>query len=152
MVAAPDGLEAYIEQIRASRAEFRESVAAVRASLDGAGPAGPLPRQRVRTALVELARDWAGHVALSEDNDGLFMAVRDVPRLIRTLERLDGEHPALTADLQDFVDLLDGDDGATDVPAFRDELLRLVDRLVDHRRRGGDLLYEAVAVDLGGQD
>ena len=50
----PEGLETYIEQIRASRAEFRESVAAVRASLDGTSAGGDVSRTRVLTALAEL--------------------------------------------------------------------------------------------------
>lgn len=86
----PEGLDGYIEEIRASRAEFRESVAAVRASLDVAATGVELSRQRVRTAVVELARDFAGHVALAERNDGIFQAVRDVPRLTRVLEQLVG--------------------------------------------------------------
>ena len=147
----PEGLEAYIDQIRASRAEFRESVAAVRESLAGGPGSGDISRARVHTALVELAHDFAEHVTLAERNDGIFQAVRGVPRLTRTLENLVGEHPGLVADLQDFIALVERDDGIEDVPAFRHEVSELLDRLVDHRRRGGDLLYEAFAVDLGGQ-
>lgn len=147
----PEGLEAYIDQIRASRAEFRESVAAVRDSLDGPPDGGDVSRTRVLTALVELAHDFAEHVSLAESNDGIFEAVRSVPRLSRTLENLTAEHPALVADLQDFIELVERGEGIEDVPAFRREVIELLERLVDHRRRGGDLLYEAFAVDLGGQ-
>ena len=38
-----------------------------------------------------------------------------------------------------------------DMPAFREELTTLIGRLVRHRQAGGDLVYEAYSVDLGGQ-
>jgi hypothetical protein len=151
MVAVPDGLEQYLEQVRACRAELIESLAAVREALDGAARGEDASRQRVHTALVELTRDFAEHVSLAERHDGFFQGVREVPRLSRLVQQLIDEHPRLQADLHDFVALVERGDGVTEVPAFREELTELLDRLVDHRRRGGDLLYEAFAVDLGGQ-
>ncbi len=151
MVAVPDGLAQHLEQIRADRAELRESVAAVQHALDGTAGGGGVSRHRVHTALVELARDFAEHVDLTERSDGLFQGVRTVPRLSRLLDQLLGEHPALLADLQDFIGLTERGDNVADLPAFRQELTGLLDRLVDHRRRGGDLIYEAFAVDIGGQ-
>lgn len=152
MVAVPEGLEQHVEQIRAYRAELRESVAAVREALDSAANDGGAARQRVHTALVELARDFAEHVDLTERPDGLFDGVRAVPRLARTLEKLVAEHPGLVTDLQDFITLVERGDHVAEVPAFRDEVAGLLERLVQHRRRGDDLLYEAYAVDIGGQD
>ncbi len=149
MTGVPDDVEEHVEQIRASRAELRESVAAVRDALAGSPSAGDTSL-RVHAALVELARDVAGHVELAERGDGLLQTVRQVPRLSGVLAALEAEHPPLQADLHDFIALLERAD-VTGVPAFRAELTRLLDRLVAHRRRVGDLLNEATAVDLGGQ-
>ncbi|GAA1180854.1 hypothetical protein GCM10009584_23590 [Ornithinimicrobium humiphilum] len=151
MAAVPEGLEQHLEQVRAYRAELRESMAAVRTALSNTS-AGGLSRQRVHAALVELARDLAEHVDLAERPDGLFQGVRAVPRLASAVDQLTAEHPTLLTDLQDYIGLLEGSDGIADVPAFRDEVARLLDRLVEHRRRGDDLIYEAFAVDIGGQD
>lgn len=147
----PEGLEQYLEEVRACRAELRESMAAVRQALDDAARGEETSGQRLHTGLVELVRDFAEHVSLAERHDGLFEGVREVPRLSHVVQRLVEEHPTLQSDLQDFLRLVEQGDGVTDVPAFREELNGLLDRLVDHRRRGGDLLYEAFAVDLGGQ-
>jgi hypothetical protein len=152
MVAIPDGLEQHIEQIRAYRAELRESVSAVREALQAAGRDGAASRHRVRTALVELARDFAEHVDLTERPDGIYLGVRSVPRLSSMVDQLVAEHPRLNADIQDFIRLLEDNDTVADLPAFRTEVSELLDRLVHHRRRGGDLIYEAFAVDIGGQD
>src|SRR5690606_4470682 len=94
----------------------------------------------------------AEHVDLAERPDGLFQGVRAVPRLASAVDQLTAEHPTLLTDLQDYIGLLEGSDGIADVPAFRDEVARLLDRLVEHRRRGDDLIYGAFAVDIGGQD
>ena len=75
-----------------------------------------------------------------------------MPRLASAVDQLTAEHPTLLTDLQDYIGLLESSDGIADVPAFRDEVARLLDRLVEHRRRGDDLIYEAFAVDIGGQD
>lgn len=148
MTAVPDGVEEYVAQIRASRAGLGESVAAVRAAL--ADPQGHGSPRRLHVALVELARDLAGHVDLAERGDGLLRAVREAPRLARVLSALEAEHPALQADLEDFITVLERADVAG-VPGLRVEVTGLLDRLVAHRRRVGDLLHEAIAVDLGGQ-
>ena len=152
MVAVPEGLEQHVEQIRAYRAELRESVAAVREALAAAARDGAASRRRGRTALVELARDFAEHVDLTERPDGIFQGVRDVPRLSSMVDQLTAEHPRLTADISDFITLLADNETVADVPAFRTEVGGLLDRLVQHRRRGSDLIYEAFAVDIGGQD
>ena len=42
--------------------------------------------------------------------------------------------------------------GAAPAEQVRDDVTRLLGRLVRHRQRGSDLLYEAWAVDIGGGD
>lgn len=44
------------------------------------------------------------------------------------------------------------DDGIAraDLAAHRDEITTLIHRLVKHRQRGSDLIYEAYEVDIGG--
>ena len=39
---------------------------------------------------------------------------------------------------------------AGDLAGHREAATRLLDRLVRHRQRGSDLIYEAYAVDIGG--
>lgn len=151
-VHGAEDVELYLQEVRAHRAEMRESLTAVLDAL--AVPLGrPVVwRERVGAALTELAHDFEDHIGVTERPDGMFSAVLDGhPRLVRSVETLLAEHASLREDIARSLSLLDRDDGAADLTAFRDELTSLVGRLVRHRQRGSDLVYEAYAVDIGGQ-
>lgn len=64
--------------------------------------------------------------------------------------RLREEHPPITAALAEAGKNLDEplpDDAA--VEALRDDLQRLMGRIVRHRQHGADLVWEAYEVDIG---
>lgn len=153
-MAAPglEDFELHLQEARARRAQMRESIAAVVDAIDV--PLGrPLVwRERVRAALTELAHDFEDHIDMTERPDGMFSAVLDGhPRLVRSVETLLAEHASLRADIAGCLARLDHGDATADLAAFREELTRLAGRLVRHRQRGSDLVYEAYAVDIGGQ-
>ena len=142
-----------LEGIRRRRAELRDSMSALESALAAPAP-GRLSRwtERVRAALMELSADFREHVAIAEAPDGFnARAVRSQPRLAKAAQRLNNEHVELAALINQLLDEVDTPD---DTPAeqLRDGLTRLLGRLVRHRQRGSDLLYEAWAVDIGGED
>ena len=142
-----------LEGIRRRRAELRDSMSALESALAAPAP-GRLSRwtERVRAALMELSADFREHVAIAEAPEGInTRAVRSQPRLAKAAQRLNNEHVELAALINQLLDELDTPD---DTPAeqLRDGLTRLLGRLVRHRQRGSDLLYEAWAVDIGGGD
>ena len=142
-----------LEGIRRRRAELRDSMSALESALAAPAP-GRLTRwtERVRAALMELSADFREHVAIAEGPDGInTRAMRSQPRLAKAVQRLNNEHVELAALMNRLLDELDAPD---DTPAeqLRDGLTRLLGRLVRHRQRGSDLLYEAWAVDIGGGD
>jgi hypothetical protein len=142
-----------LEGIRRRRAELRDSMSALESALAAPAP-GRLTRwtERVRAALMELSADFREHVAIAEAPDGInTRAVRSQPRLAKAAQRLNNEHVELAALINRLLNELDPPD---DTPAeqLRDGLTRLLGRLVRHRQRGSDLLYEAWAVDIGGED
>ena len=142
-----------LEGIRRRRAELRDSMSALESALAAPAP-GRLTRwtERVRAALMELSADFREHVAIAEAPDGInTRAMRSQPRLAKAVQRLNNEHVELAALINQLLDELDTPD---DTPAeqLRDGLTRLLGRLVRHRQRGSDLLYEAWAVDIGGED
>ena len=149
----PVEMAAYFERVRAHRSELRESVAAVGLALDSPIVRGAAWRERVRAALAELAHDFAAHIDLTESPGGIYdRAKHTAPRLSGAVDRLLTEHRDYRDAIGGYLAVLEHGGTTADLPAFRAELTTLVGRLVRHRQAGGDLVYEAYEVDLGGSD
>jgi hypothetical protein len=147
---APAGLE----DVRRHRAELRETMGLLERAL--AAPAsGRAPEwgERVNGALAALVDDFGEHVLVTEGPGGLHQAILagDL-RLANGVERLASEHGIIAADIAVAVAATDPPVTETDVDKVRALATRLLGRLVRHRQRGADLIYEAYAVDLGGGD
>ncbi|MDN5797228.1 MAG: hypothetical protein L0H79_15940 [Intrasporangium sp.] len=144
---------AYLDKVRAQRAELRESVAAVDTALASPVARGGAWRERVRAALAELSHDFADHIDLTEAPGGLHDSVRSCdPRLTSAVDRLTNEHVEYREAIVAYLNVLEHGGTMADLPVFRNEVGALVGRLVRHRERGGDLVYESLHVDLGGSD
>ncbi|MGW5241210.1 hemerythrin domain-containing protein [Monashia sp. NPDC004114] len=144
-------LARHIERVRAHRAELRESVAAVDFALESPIARGGMWRERVRAAMAELHHDFQDHIDLTESPGGIYdRAKRSAPRLSGKIDRLLAEHRELHEAIGGYLAVLEHGGTTADLPAFREELTTLMGRLVRHRQQGGDLVYEAYDVDLGG--
>ena len=143
---------AYLEQVRAHRAELGESMAALEAALALPVGLGPTWRRRVRAALTELSHDLRDHLALTEAEGGLYADIgATAPRLTHGVQVQLSEHQEVLAEVERLLAERDeGMPGEDAVAAHREAATRLLDRLVRHRQRGSDLIYEAYAVDIGG--
>ena len=150
-VVTPADLARHLERVRRHRSELRESVAAVDLALEAPIARGGMWRERVRAALAELAHDFDDHVALTESPGGIYDRARhNAPRLAGRVTRLLAEHQDLREAIHGYLAVLEHGGTMADLPVFREELTVLVGRLVRHRQKGGDLVYEAYDVDLGG--
>ncbi|GAA1504961.1 hypothetical protein GCM10009740_39930 [Terrabacter terrae] len=146
-------LAVHLERVRLHRSELRESVAAVDLALEAPIARGGMWRERVRAALAELGHDFEDHITLTEGPGGLYERLRHAaPRLSVPVDRLAAEHRELREVIHGYLTVLEHGGTIGDLPVFREELTVLVGRLVRHRQRGGDLVYEAYDVDLGGSD
>lgn len=144
-------LAAYLEKVRAARAELRESVAAVDEALASPIARGGAWRERVRAALAELEHDFRDHITLTEGPGGLYERVRSTdPRLATKLDRLTNEHVRYAQAIGGYLAVLEHGGTMADLPVFREEVTALMGQLVRHRQTGSDLVYEAYAVDIGG--
>jgi len=145
-------LALHLARVRRHRSELRESVAAVDLALEAPIARGGMWRERVRAAMAELAHDFDDHVALTESPGGIYDRARhSAPRLSGRVERLLSEHRDLREAIHGYLAVLEHGGTLADLPVFREELTVLMGRLVRHRQKGGDLVYEAYDVDLGGQ-
>jgi len=147
---SPPGLgQALVAELRSQRAELRESIGAVELAL--ASPADQANwRQRVATALVELSGDLRTHVDLTEGPGGLYAELLGAsPRLAGEVKHLTREHGEIGGQITALLEVLDSPGrSVSDVRARGTELLG---RLVRHRQRGADLVYDAYDIDLGGE-
>jgi hypothetical protein len=143
---------AYLERVRAQRAELGESMVALQTALDLPAGLGATWRGRVRAALMELAHDLRDHVELTESAGGFYDDIlTKAPRLSRAVDDQKAEHAALLAEVERLLAERDGGMPTSDaVGAHREAATRLLGMLVRHRQKGSDLTYQAYEVDLGG--
>jgi citrate synthase len=144
-------LAAYLERVRARRAQLHESLSAVDLALESPIAHEDVWRERVSAAMGELQHDFADHVELTEGPDGFYDRISaSAPRLEPAIERLRREHVEVAASISRALIVLEPGSPVADVPRLREELTVLVGTLRRHRQAGGDLVYEAYEVDLGG--
>ena len=134
------------------RRELREALIAFEGAL--ASPVGDREpwRADVADALDALQRAFEDHVIETEGPAGLYAEMEEVaPHVHAKARRLREEHPPITAALVDAESHLAGTlVGEAEVEAVRDELQRVMGRIVRHRQHGADLVWEAYSVDIGG--
>lgn len=143
--------QAYLRQLRAHRAELRDSLTALDEAL--AAPVGRPEAwaQRVHAALVELSHDFEQHVALTEAEGGLYADVRrTAPRLAGQVRRLTDEHVRFAGHIAGLLARMEDPQAVEDPIALREEVTTLIGQLVRHRQSGADLVFEAYELDLGG--
>lgn len=146
------GFTAYLEQVRAHRAELRDAVRRVEDTLASPIARGSAWRTRVAVALANLSRDFEDHIHLTERAGGLYDSARSAqPRLAATAEALVAEHTGLREAIEACLSAYTDGADDTDLERLRESATHLIGQLVRHRQRGGDLVYEAYAVDLGGE-
>jgi hypothetical protein len=143
----------FLEELRRHRAELRESISALEDAL-AAPAASDWQRwaQRVHVAAVELAGDFREHVDLTEGPDGLYREVlKTSPRLSGPVGTLTREHGLIRGQVDSLLARVASSDVVVDVDRVRDLGTALLGRLVRHRQRGSDLVFEAYEFDIGGE-
>jgi hypothetical protein len=149
----PNPDQAFLEDLRRHRAELRESMSALEDALAAPATADQARwAQRVQAALVELSGDFREHIELTEGPRGLYRDLLKVsPRLSEAVAGLTREHALVTGQLDGLLARVPGPGGVEDVDRVRDLGNALLGRLVRHRQRGSDLLFEAYEFDIGGE-
>ena len=145
--------EALVEELRRRRAELRESMGALEHAL--AAPVRADPErwaQRLHVALVELSGDLREHIDITEGPDGLYRAILETaPRLSNAVAVLSREHLLISREVDDLMARVGEPAVGEDVGRARDLGTALLGRLVRHRQRGSDLVFDAYDLDIGGE-
>ncbi len=114
---------------------------------------GPDWAKDVLRDLEELGGAIDEHVEVTERPGGLYDEIAaKSPRLTNNIGRLREEHPMLRDGTRELIEKLrtTGVDDAWPLDQARDDLQRLLGRIVRHRQLGSDLVWEAYNLDIGG--
>jgi hypothetical protein len=146
--------KAELETVRSRRAELRESMGQLERAL--AAPAAGRAvvwGEKVHAVLAEMADEFVAHVEITEGPDGLHQAILagDL-RLANAVNALAAEHLKIADEIAGLVAGTEPPVTAQDVDVVRSRGTSLLGRLVGHRQRGADLIYEAYETDIGGGD
>lgn len=140
-----------LEAAARRRRELREALVAFEDALSSPMRDRVTWHAEVTDALEALGHAFEDHVAATEARGGLYDEMREKSPHLRTkANRLRDEHPAITAALIEASTRLAAPPAdEADAEAVRDELQRLMGRIVRHRQHGADLVWEAYAIDIG---
>jgi hypothetical protein len=105
--------------------------------------------------LGELRETIEEHIVGTERPGGLYDEIlQKAPRLASAVEHLRREHPQLRDGTSELISRLRTTPVGTTWSAeeARDDVQRLLGRVVKHRQLGADLVWEAYNLDIGGVD
>ena len=146
--------QAFLEELRRHRAELRESMSALEDALAAPATADHVRwAERVQAALVELSGDIREHIENTEGPGGLYRDLLETsPRLSDAVLSLTDEHALICRQVDDLLARVTAPDAIRGVDRIRDLGTTLLGRLVRHRQRGSDLVFEAYEFDIGGEN
>jgi hemerythrin HHE cation binding domain-containing protein len=136
-----------LDQVRRQRAELRDAIHSFEQAL-AAPVADPGWRAAVSRQLERLQRAVADHVEVTEGPGGLYADLLAVaPRLANEVNVLTREHAAIITTIERL-----SARGRAEPELVREWAGDLLHELARHRQRGADLVYEAYATDIGGEN
>jgi hypothetical protein len=149
----PSSDQAFLEELRRHRAELRETISVLEDALAAAATADQARwAQRVHVALVELSGDFREHIDITEGPDGLYRdLLKTSPRLSEAAASLTREHILISGQIDHLLARVTAPDVTEDLDRVRDLGTALLGRLVRHRQRGSDLVFDAYDFDIGGE-
>jgi hypothetical protein len=140
-----------LEAAARRRREVREALMGLEAAISSPAVQPDLWQTRVRGALADLHEAFELHVDETEHVGGLYDEMeRIAPHLAGKASRLRDEHVLIRASIAAERARLAVALPAEAIGPVRDDLQRLLGRIVRHRQHGADLVWEAYAIDIGG--
>ncbi|MFB3737965.1 MAG: hemerythrin domain-containing protein [Candidatus Velamenicoccus archaeovorus] len=142
------------EEARRRRADLHQALVALEESISS--PASGRLEQwtaDVTKHLNELVQTLREHVETTERVGGLYDDIRmRAPRLAPSISRLQEEHPELVQATMELVRRFESTPvgGDWELRDARDDVQRVLGKLVRHRQQGADLVWEAYNLDIGG--
>ena len=151
-----DDLTPTLAEARRRRADIHRALVEAEEAISGPAVGREADWSReVIDALSALREMIEEHIEVTERSEGLYDEIlHKAPRLADAVRRLREEHPVMRDKTSEAITRL----RTTPVGAMwgleeaRDDLQRLLGRIVKHRQLGADLVWEAYNLDIGGLD
>jgi hypothetical protein len=151
-----DALSPSLAEARRRRADLHNALVEVEVASSAPAPGRePLWALDVRKSLLTLRTTLDQHIEATERPEGLYDEITGLaPHLAGKVRRLRAEHPALRDETTHLIDRLESSavDDEWPVDQARDDVQRLLGRIVRHRQHGADLVWEAYNLDIGGHE
>ena len=143
-----------LAEARRRRADLHNALVDVEEAISGPA-AGREPQWtlEVVAALQRLRETIEEHIEVTERAEGLYDEIlHKAPRLADAVHRLRAEHPILRDRTSEAISKLRTTplDTTWTLEEARDEMQRLLGKIVKHRQLGADLVWEAYNLDIGG--
>lgn len=134
------------------RRALRDALVALEDAISSPSRDAEAWRKGVAARLAALRDAFAEHVAETEGPGRLYDEMEEIaPHVQGKARRLREEHPPLTRAIVDAAArFAEPFAEGTDLDAVRDDVQRLMGRLIRHRSHGADLVWEAYELDIGG--
>jgi hypothetical protein len=148
---------AALEEARKRRKTLHDSLVALEVAISSPA-SGRIPdwSALVLKEMVGVRDAFDQHVVVTEKPDGLYEEILGrAPRLEHAITKLKGEHPDINEVITTMVARLEQVEiGGIEWPLddARDDLQRFIGRVIRHRQKGADLVWEAYNVDIGGPE
>lgn len=143
-----------LAEAKRRRADIHHALVVTEEAISGpaAGREADWSRE-VIDALASLREAIEEHIEVTERAEGLYDEILGkAPRLADTVRHLREEHPLMRDKTSEAITRLRTTPLGTTwtLAEARDELQRLLGRIVKHRQLGADLVWEAYNLDIGG--
>lgn len=143
-----------LEDARRRRADLHAALVKVEEAISGPAAGRQAEWASQVSERLSVLRDAIDeHIEVTERAGGLYDEIRArAPRLSSAIQRLQEEHPAMRDATTEMIARLDSTPVGDSWPLeqARDDLQRLLGRVVKHRQLGADLVWEAYNLDIGG--
>jgi hypothetical protein len=145
-----------LREVQRRRADLHQALIDIEQAISG--PAA----RRLESWTVDVTKQLSAmlttldeHVEVTERVGGLYDEIQQrAPHLSTQVGRLRDEHPAMRAETLELLDRFENDPigDAWSLDEARDDVQRLLGRVVRHRQHGADLVWEAYNLDIGGHE
>ena len=145
-----------LREVQRRRADLHQALIDVEQAISG--PAGG----RLESWVADVTKQLGAllttideHIEVTERVGGLYEEIQQrAPHLSNQIQRLHDEHPAMRAETLGMLERFENDPigGEWTIDAARDDVQRLLGRVVRHRQHGADLVWEAYNLDIGGHE